>query len=118
VSSKTTTISDWLLDAKDLKPGDQINIYLDSHGAPAPSFPDMRAALHKQFGEDTLIRIYKHGRRICIFIHPDDESRERFDQRNVHLVIRHGGKRTEIENGFTRDLPSTVRSHSKDPHHG
>lgn len=82
MASKLTTIADWLVDAKDLEPGDHLELLLWNHQGPAPTFADMRAALHAQFGEDTSIRIYKHGQRICIFIHPDDKSRELFDQRN------------------------------------
>lgn len=105
MGSKVTTIADWLLDAKDLAPGDQLNIYLWDHKGPPPTWSDLRAALYAQYGQDTLIRVWKHGQRICIFIHVDDESRKRFDQRSGRIVINSGGKRTEIENGFTRELP-------------
>lgn len=66
----------------------------------------MRAALYAQYGVETPIRIWKHGERICIFIHSDEDARQRFDHRNVRKVIRYGKKRTEIENGFERELPS------------
>lgn len=78
---KTTTIGRWLLDAKDLRPGDCLEILLWQHEGPTPTFADMRAALHAQFGADTLIRIHKHGQRISIFIHDDAESRDWYDAR-------------------------------------
>lgn len=105
MTSKITTISDWLVDAESLTPGDQLNIYLGDHKGPPPAWPDMRAALYAQFGKDTPIRVHKHGQCISIFIHPDEESRERFDRRNARIVIRNGIDRLEIENGFTRKLP-------------
>lgn len=105
MSSKVTTISDWLVDAESLAPGDQLNIYLWDHKGPPPSWPDMRAALYAQFGNDTPIRVWKHGERICIFIHADEESRNRFDHRSAPMVIKTGSKRVEIENGFERVLP-------------
>lgn len=83
MTSKITTISDWLVDAESLTPDDQLNIYLWDHKGPPPTWPDMRAALYAQFGKDTSIRVWKHGQRICIFIHADEESRERFDRRSA-----------------------------------
>lgn len=104
MSSKITTISDWLIDAKQLEPGDQLNIYLWDHKGPPPTWADMRAALYAQFGEDTPIRVYKHGQRISIFVHADEEMRRRFDARNARSVFRRGQRRTEIENGFEKEL--------------
>lgn len=100
--SDTTTIHDWLVDAERLQAGDRLNIYLGE--IQPPSLAEMRDALHAQYGKDTLIRIWKHGRRICIFIHPDEDARQRFDHRNAPHVIRHSGKRVEVENGFEREL--------------
>lgn len=102
--SRITSVAHWLVDAQDLKPGEQMNIYLWDHPGPPPSYQDMRAALYAQFGKDTPIRIWKHGQRICIFIHVDEDSRARFDRRSSPVVIKSGGRRTEIENGFTKDL--------------
>lgn len=107
MSSKTTTISDWLVDAAQLQPGEHLTIHLgyEDTGVPPPSYQDMRAALYAQYGADTLIRIYKHGPRITIFIHADEESRSRFDYRSKASVMRDSkGVRTEIENGFERKL--------------
>lgn len=112
MSSKITTISHWLVDAQELSPGDQLDIYLRDHKGPPPTWPDMRAALYAQFGEDTPIRVYKHGQRISIFIHPDEESRQHFDRRSARMVIN---TRTEIENGFTRDLPAPAPGSSAPP---
>lgn len=108
MTAKTTTISNWLVDAAQLQPGDQLNIYLGKEkGPPPPAFSDMRAALHAQYGGDTLIRIWKHGERICIFIHADEDARNRFDHRNARIVIRHGAERKEIECGFVRKLAAS-----------
>lgn len=94
MSDKETTVNDWLMDAKALKPGDQLNIYLGRHVGASPTFPDMRAALYTQFGKDTPIRIFKHGQRICIFIHSNDADRLSFDKCNT------SHERTDIENEF------------------
>ena len=110
MSSKTTTISDWLLEAKHLQPGDDLNIYLRGD-QPPPSFQDMRAALYAQYGADTLIRIWKHGHRICVFIHAVDDERQQFDRCNARYVTQDKGrKRIEIENGFVKELPSVSGS--------
>ncbi len=103
---KETSINDWLLDAKSLTPGDELNIHLNKHRGPPPTFADMRAALYAQFGADTPIRIWKHGEHICIFIHRYDEDRKRFDQRNGLTVFKDGAYRKEIECGFVKELPS------------
>lgn len=108
MSSKTTTLSDWLIDAKQLGPGDQLNIYLWDHQGPPPAFADMRVALHAQYGADTPIRIWKHGARICVFIHSNAVDRERFDERNRPYVIKDKSGRTEYKSGFERELPATV----------
>lgn len=103
MSSKTTTISDWLVAAGQLQPGDQLNLYLRGD-QPPPSFQDMRAALHAQYGADTLIRIWKHGQRICIFIHTDADARQQFDRSGAPLIIKHREKKIEIENGFETEI--------------
>lgn len=82
MTSKMTTVSDWLVDAEKLRPGDQLSIYLSDHKGPPPTQAKMQAALYAQFGKDTPIRIHKHGQHICIFIHLHAEDRERFDHRN------------------------------------
>lgn len=105
MTSKTTTIEHWLLEAADLTPGDTLNIYLWDYKGPPPSYPDMRAALYAQYGENTPIRIWKHGERICVFIHKAPEDRARFDRRSAPSVYKNGGKRIEVENGFTKELP-------------
>jgi hypothetical protein len=106
--NKTTTVGDWLMDARQLQPGDQLNIYLWAEKVPSPSLLDMRAALYAQYGSDTLIRIWKHGQRICIFVHADEDSRQRFDERNAPRVYKIGGKRIEIENGFETTLADAL----------
>lgn len=107
-SSKRTTVSRWLLDAKDLKPADRLDIYLSDNQGPAPTFPNMRAALYAQYGEDTPIRIYKHGDHIGIFISSSPEERERFDFRSRGYVFNSGGKRLWLENGFVSELPTST----------
>lgn len=81
MGSKTTTVSDWLADATRLQAGDRLEIWLPDHQGPPPTFADMQAALHAQLGADTLVRIYKHGQRVTVFVHPEAESRERFDHK-------------------------------------
>ena len=108
MNNKTTTISDWLMDAKQLQPGDTLDLFLGHESGPPPVYADMRAALYAQFGTDTHIRIWKHGQRISIFIHADEKDRKLFDLRNTPIVLKdYRGKRTEIEAGFEKKLPPT-----------
>lgn len=74
-----STRQDWLLDAGRLEAGDRVEVFpkedLTTEAA--------QAAVDAQYGKDTLIRCWVHGNRFTAFIHPDDESRKRFDVRRA-----------------------------------
>ena len=53
MSTKTTSIDSWLIDAENLSPGDDLNIYLSRETAAPPTYEAMRNALHAQFGGST-----------------------------------------------------------------